>query len=384
MKIPRRSLFGLLVVVALFLLGYFFSQREQPGIADPPASSANVPRVESTATTLAEFPGAELRSALTDVCSDAATDSAIKEWTQEEFQSQTDAFNQQKQALSESLSASSSAEHLHLAALLEDDPASRVELVRAAISRNPSDPFLVWGAVQICAGTIEIMPCPLRDWERLLVALDGQNSESWIRVAANRYAASEYDAALNAMRHASTAAESRAYWTEMIEMIERGFAAGSDLGFPERAGMAFGIAGSKLPRYGDYVKMCEERSAQSVEWGYVCLAYGELVESQGKTEMGVAIARSIQKIALEGLGKVEKVAEVQRRLEARGQERLDSIKDYNPAIERLIVSNPTLFSAYLAAIRSEGEEAARKKIAIEIEQLIEEQPDLSCEHELVR
>lgn len=121
-----------------------------------------------------------------------------------------------------------------------------------------------------------------------------------------------------------------------------------------------------------------------MEWGYVCLAYGELVESQGKTEIGVATARSIRKIVLEGLGQVEKAAEVQRRIEARHQERLDSTKQYNPAIERLIFSNPTLFSAYLAAIRSEGEEAARERIAIEIEQLIEQQPDLSCEHEIAR
>jgi hypothetical protein len=274
MKIPRCSLVGLLVVVALFLSAYFITQREEPRSADPPSTSADVPRTEPTTTTLAEFPAAELRSALTDVCSNAATDSAHKEWTQEEIQAQIDAFNEQKQSLSERLSASSSAEHLHLAALLEDDPVSRSELLHAAISRGSSDPFLVWGAVQICSEAIETMPCPLRDWERLLIAVDGQNSESWIRVAANRYAASDYDESLEAMRHASTAAESRAYWTEMIEMIERGFAAGSDFGFPERAGMAFGFAASELPRYGDYVKMCEERSAQSVDWGYACLAYG--------------------------------------------------------------------------------------------------------------
>lgn len=384
MTIPRRSLVGLLVVVALLLSAYFITQREEPRSADLPSTSTDVPRAEATATTSAGFPVAELRSALTDVCSDAATDSADREWTQEEIQAQVDAFNEQKQTLSESLAASSTAEHLYLAALLEDDPTSRFELLHAAISRSPSDPFLVWGAVQICSEAIETMPCPLRDWERLLIAVDGQNSESWIRVAANRYAASDYDEALEAMRHASTAAESRAYWTEMIEMIERGFAAGSDFGFPERAGMAFGLAASELPRYGDYVKMCEERSAQSVDWVYACLAYGELVESQGKTEMGVAIARSIQKLALEGLGEVENAAEVERRIEARRQERLDSIKDYNPAIERLIFSNSTLFSAYLSAIRSEGEEIARKKIAIEIERLIAQQPDLSCEQEIVR
>ena len=148
--------------------------------------------------------------------------------------------------------------------------------------------------------------------------------------------------------------------------------------------MAFGFAASELPRYGDYVRMCEERSVQSIEWAYACLAYGELVENQGKTEVGVGIARSIQKIALEALGELEKAAEVEQRLAARRQERLDSIKDYNPAIERLIFSNPTLFSAYLAAIRSEGEETARRQITVEIARLIEKQPDLACEQVRVR
>ena len=79
------------------------------------------------------------------------------------------------------------------------------------------------------------------------------------------------------------------------------------------------------------------------------------------------------------MGELEKAADVEQRLQARRQERLDSIKDYNPAIERLIVSNPTLFSAYLAAIRSDGEIAAQRYIRKEIEQLLEQQPELACE-----
>ncbi len=383
---PRR-LTGLLGVVALSLLAYVFSQRENSDsteIVAPSSTSADIQQIEANTPPPPEFPAADLRSALTDVCSDAATEPAGREWTQEESQAQKDDFNQQKQRLSQNLSVSSSAEHLHLAALLEDDPASRVELLDSAISSSPSDSFLVWGAVQICSEAAEATPCPLRNWEQLLIAVDGQNSESWIRIAANRYAVNEHDAALEAMRYASTAAETRAYWTETIEMIERGLAAGSDLGFPERAGMAFGLAASELPRYGDYVRMCEDRSAQSVDWAYACLAYGELVEVQGKTEMVVSIARSIQRLALEGLGDVDKAAEVQQRIEERRQERLDSIKDYNPAIDRLIVSSPILFSAYMAAIRSKGEEAARQKITVEIERLIEQQPDLACEQVGVR
>lgn len=386
MSTPRR-LAGLLVIVTLLSLAYVIGQRENldsPEFPAPAPPSVEVQATEATTPTPPEISTADLHSALSEVCSNAATDRNDREWTQEEVQAQIDAFNEQKLSLSQTLSASSSAEHLHLAALLEDDPASRFELLATAISRSPSDPFLVWGAVRICSESVESMPCPLRDWEQLLIAVDGQNSEAWVRVAANRHAANEYDAALEAMRYASTAAESRAYWTEMIEMMERGFAAGRDYAFPERAGMAFGFAASELPRYGDYVRMCEERSAQSVDWAYACLAYGELLENQGKTEMGVSIARAIQRVALEGLGEVDKAAKAQQRIEVRRQERLGSIEDYSPAIERLIFSNPTLFSAYLAAIRSEGEEAARRQISVEIDQLIDRQPGLACEQVRVR
>lgn len=387
MSLRRRPLAGLLAIVALLLLIYFFGPRESSEsteIAAPDPVSAHVEPAEAVAPPPPEFTAADLSSALTEACSANVREFANKDWTQEEIQSQIDAFNEQKRSLSQHLSVSSSAEHLHLAALLEEDPASRFELLETAISRSPSDPFLVWGAVQICSEAPGSMPCPLRDWELLLLSVDGQNSESWIRVAANRYAANDDKAALEAMRRAATAAESRAYWTETIEMVERGLAAGSDLGFSERANMALGIAASELPHYADYTRMCEERSSKNVDWAYACLAYGEMLENQGKTEIGVAIARSIQKLAFEGLGETDEAAEIQQRIEARRGERLDSIKDYNPKIERLIVSSPTLFSAYLAAIKSQGEEAARRQISAQIERLIERQPDLACQQVSVR
>ncbi len=377
----RRALIAVLLLLAGLSLAYFLAQTESPDDAEPAgaAPSASNPRpTAATSSAAAEFLAAELRSALTAACSADFEESADSEWTQEEIQAQIGAYNEQKRILKQRLAESSSAEHLHVAALLEEDPVSRFELLDRALSLSPSDPLLVWSAVRICSEDVGATACPLRDWERLLVALDGQNSESWVRVAANRYAAKEADAALEAMRYAATAAESRAYWTETVELIERGLAAGTDFGFPERAGMAFGIGVAELPRYGDYFNMCKERSAENTEWAYVCLAYGELVENQGKSDMAVSIARSIQRVALESMGEAEKAAQVQQQLEADRQARMESANAYNPIVERLLFSNPTLFSSYLAAIRSVGEQAARRQITAEIERLTEQQPGLAC------
>ena len=380
MTSARRFAAIILAVAALLALFAVLANRQtQLGTKD--VESAPFPAAPSPSVTSAhELPEPEQRSALAGLCANSGKESGNDRSTPEETQARIEAFNKAKRSLSERLSISSSAEHLHLAALLDDHAVSRIELLERAVSVNPNDGFLLWSAVQICVEERDATGCPLRDWEQRLLEIDGQNSESWVRVAANRYAAGESDAALEAMRHAGSAAESRAYWTETIEMVERGFAAaGGDHAFPEQAAMAFGFAASQLPNYGDYVTMCKEQSARSVDWAYACLAYGELVENQGKTDLGVAVARSIQKLAFEALDDLESTTAVEQRRQAHRQEMRDSVGDSQATIERLIVSSPALFSAYLAAVRTHGESGARAYLANETSRILQEHPELACE-----
>lgn len=383
MSSARRFLIVIAAIVALLVLGAVPGLREpqiDPELTAPAATTAEVPSTAASPALIGEFPEEELRSALTNSCSGDGQQSDDQEWTAGDIQAATEKMNKQRQSVSEQLSVSSSAEHLHLAALLEIDSTTRVELLERAISQNPNDAFLLWRGIQFCSEEKEAAACDLADWESRLLLVDGQNSESWLRVAANRYKAGETDAALEAMRHAATSAETRIYWTETIEMVERGLAAaGSDYPFPERAGMAFGFAAMMLPSYGDFTTMCKEQSLRSVDWAYTCLRYGELAENQGKTEIGVSIGHSIQKLALEALGELDKAADVEQQLQARRQEWSNSIRDFNPATERLIFSNPTLFSVYLAAIKAEGELAAQRHISVEIDRLLQQQPELACE-----
>ena len=324
------------------------------------------------------FAQAEISSSLAEICSADDEDSANVTQSYAETMTQIEQYKELIRNVKDRLVVSTEAEHLHLAALLETDISSRVELITKAMSRNPNDAYLVWDAVQICADMADQSDCPLREWENRLIAIDGQNSESWVQIAANRYVAGDADEALRAMRHAATSAESRAYWTEAIEMIERGFAAGSDYSFSERAGAAFGIAATKLPDYGTYVNMCKEQSAGSAVWAYVCLAYGELVENQGKTDMGQSIARSIQKLALEAIGDEEKLAAVLDRQQLSKQEMWGLARDHNFLNERLIFSSPAIFSAYLAAIRTHGEVGARTYLREETSRWLDQHQDLDC------
>lgn len=378
-----RGLTAMVMLVAAVLgLAVSLGTREPPGGANDVEPVHAVPESlpsPSPIVSLSELPQAELRSALADLCTENSQSLDDKEQTRYQTRAQTEALYGLKRSLTDRLAVSPSSEHLYLAALLESRSAPRIELLERAVRLNPNDPFLMWGAVQICSEEPVAAGCPLYDWEQRLLLIDGQNSESWVRVAANRYEAGEADAALESMRHAATVAETRAYWTETIEMIERGLAAGSDYAFPERAAMAFGLAASTLPDYGDYVTMCKEQSLRSVDWAYACLAYGELVENQGKTYMGVSIARSIQKLSLEVLGDLDKLTALEERQQAHRQELLDSVQDNNAVTERLMFSNPAVFSAYMAAVRTRGESGARAYLADETSRLLEEHPEWACE-----
>lgn len=345
-------------------------------VLDLPESSSILPPELSPT----ELPQAELRSALTDLCRSDRKQAADKDSAADEIQAATDALNILRQNISGLLSVSSSTEHLHLAALIEDDSASQIKLLERAISQSPNDAFLLWRAMQICSDEKDATGCDLLNWERRLLTVDGQNSESWLRVAANRYKAGETDAALEAMRHAATAAETRIYWIETIEMVERGLAAaGSDYAFAERVRMAFGLAAAQVPSYGDFTTMCREQSLRSADWAYTCLGYGELAENQSKTDIGVSIGRAIQKLALEALGEEDKLAAVEARRQSSRQERLVGIGKNYLITERVMFSNPAVFSAYLTAVRTHGEAGARAYLADETSRLLREQPELACE-----
>ena len=241
------------------------------------------------------------------------------------------------------LIVSPDAEHLHAAALLESEPARRIELMTKALANGRNDAFLVWDAVRICAKSLEQTGCPMQAWEDRLLVLDGQNSEAWVRVTANRLLAGDNQAALRALQQAASASETRAYWTESIEMIERGFAAGSDYAFAQRAAFALGMARSNQPEYLVYYNMCKEESARSYEWAYACLAYAELVERQGRTELGQMSARAIQKQALESLGDNERLAAVVARQEQVRRNRRESVRTRHRLSEVLKVSIPSIF-----------------------------------------
>lgn len=272
------------------------------------------------------------------------------------------------------LSQSASAEHLHVAALLEDDPVKSVALINRALAITPTDPMMLWSAVQICSKVDGDIGCNTDAWESQLLAADSQNSEVWARAAVSRHASGDTVGALQALEQAASVSQSTVYWPEYIAAIERGLAAGTNQSFLQRASYAFGIA--PLPAYGPVVSLCREQSAADKSWGYACLAYGELLERQGKNDLSLAIARRLQQIMLAALGEVERAAAMEAGIQ-RERELMKS-RPYSPVHELVMLSTPELFAEYLAALRSVGEAGARAQMGVAADKILERRPELRC------
>ncbi|MEQ9560918.1 MAG: hypothetical protein RLN69_00245 [Woeseiaceae bacterium] len=320
----------------------------------------------------------DIEATLAGICVQEAERIADESVTLQSGIPPTQYFEETLGGVKDRLLVSTNAEHLHLAALIERDSVARVEQIQRAVAQNSTDPFLMWHAVRYCFDAANTSNCPLAEWEDKLLEIDGQNSEAWIRIATNRYLEGNQQEAYRALQRAATSAVTRAYWTETVEMVERGLAAGSDLAFPDRAGMAFGIAATRLPDYSTYLYMCKQQAAANVDWAYACLKYGELVERQGKTEMGRSFALHYQEVALEALGEDEGLREIKARQDARKQQRQDEIDRSNGLAERLMVSNSTLFASYLGAIRADGEATARANLQDQVRQWLSRPVNSAC------
>ena len=254
-------------------------------------------------------------------------------------------------------------EHLHVAALLAQDPAKKVALISRALDADPGNPLHLWGAVQICMAASADQnenrtDCPLGAWQARLIEVDGENREAWAYAAVNRFAAGDEAGALDAMRRAAASAESRVYWTETIEMLERGLAAGTDWPFMMRASGAFTVAGRSLINELRPLGLCRDQSEVSKNWAHACLAYGERNELEARIHTVHSWALAIQQYALTALGDEERLAELHERWQQLRQNRRDTF-DAIGGRDVAAAANPTLFARYLQLVRERGEMEAR-------------------------
>lgn len=267
------------------------------------------------------------------------------------------------------LLASQSPEVLASVALLSQDPAERMDAMTRAMATGRRDATVAWSAVLICDSAPADLQCPAQEWEDELLTLDKENSQVWIRVAASRYEQGDFVKALDALHRAAAAAETREYMVETVQMVERALDSAGGYSFPERSRLAFAVAAANLPAYAAYVSMCEKESEYDAEWAQACFEYGQRVERQAKTMTGVSIAQAIEIAALDALKSSEEAEAVAARKQEAERDR--ELQSSDPLAEKVILSNPRHFAAYLALIKEQGELAAGAQLRAEASRIAE-------------
>lgn len=263
------------------------------------------------------------------------------------------------------LHATGNPEYLAAAALLARESVSdRTGLITQALATGGNNPLILWTAVPMCSGAAGKELCPVDELSDRLIALEPQNSETWMLAAVRRLRRGDEAGALDAVQRAGAAAESRIYWAETIALMERAYAASTDYPFGKRVEAAIGVAGATPTMHGDYSRMCATKSRESPAWAQACLAYGERAEQRGDTVLGESIARGMQITALKQLNDPARLAAVSARQEQSQAELLEAGKE-----SPLVISTPALLAGYLDVLARQGETAALRWSRIEAAQL---------------
>lgn len=375
----RAALILVFIAGGLLILIRSWSPAPHPGppaiaIAPPPTPMPSPDHAKPPS--IVDIPGETFEFSVEDLCAyeeyAARAERFDLDWNRaaEEYESML-------RQIGHRLMVSENPEHLHTAALLEEDPERRMDLMARAVAAGGDEPFHVWSAVRMCAELIEETSCPLQAWQGRMLELDAQNSEAWMLAAAVRFQAGAGGAALDALQRAAASSESRVYWPETIEMTDRAFAAASDLPFRDRVAQGADFASLSLPNYLSYVTMCQEQSEQSQDWAYACLRYGEVSEREGKAAIGQRIALIIQRVALKSLGDEARQRAATERYE-KVQGAMDAALTDSHDAMMMVTSSPTLFSRYLASFRRAGEVETMASIHREAGRWARRHRDLDC------
>lgn len=318
--------------------------------------------------------------ALRDACPDTLEriDAASNQATSnEEIKDQINLFQRTNREIANALSVSSSPDHLYVAALLAEDTTDKIRLMARVLEVAPHDPFFLRGAVELCATTEEDL-CAAYDWEHRMIAADSEDSGTWVRVAANRYGRGDINRALEALERANSTTQTRSFWVENMEIVERSLAAVSDMPFAKRASHALSIAVNRIPDVGAYHAMCTAQSKTDVEWAEACLAFGRMTEERGTNLLSVAIAQDIQNRALKTLGREEEAAIVGARRERAREELETRFSKYGLYSPEITVAVPELFFEYVNLLKTVGERQALEDIETIILRRIGDSPEATC------
>lgn len=337
---------------------------QEPALPAPPATATENPRepVQESPASTADEGGTsdELRTTCIRALASATN-------MQEDQLDANGGPQESMYAAARALTVSPNPEHrLAVALLTRSIPPLEGEPLTPYPPPDMTDPLQLWHALISCDRP-GAAACPTEELEQALVAVDASNSEAWAAAAKGRYQRGNRERALAALQQAAAAPESRSYWIETVELIDRALIAATDYDYRSRVLLALGASTYAVNDIWAVQTMCEEASASSDSWGRTCEAYGRLIASQHDTANGRETGFFIQQAAARALG-YEAFADELGSIEAG-----DWIRRQSIAFGILLPSDADFLPRYLADARAMGQEAAEQDLlAKELPSLFEQ------------
>ncbi|MEM7081830.1 MAG: hypothetical protein AAF465_03785 [Pseudomonadota bacterium] len=319
------------------------------------------------------------------VACDATSDTAQSE---QDFDQLGNVMLQQAAELSGALSQRTDADALLTAAILASDEQTKLDLLLQAIETGTQEPIVLWHAMTRCLRSNDAR-CSTAALEERLLAVDGQNSESWMHIAAGRFSRGQTDDALHAVRQAAAAPESHDFFVDTVRLVLNALSA-SDIRAQHHMSAAIGFAAAGVPSYLPITQMCRDQGQLQDEWAYACAAYAQTSAKQNKTQLSVMISLAIAQSAYETLGDL-RLAE---RTEAQRFDTRTRFRNTMPLsfgtpqrgftsnatidLDGALYSSQTLSAAFLDAIEQHGELHAREQFYERVAHHVDRDNRLRC------
>ncbi len=267
-------------------------------------------------------------------------------------------------------------EHRHAKALISRDKDVRIDLLTQILSDDPNNVLALWHAAHTCSDMAKEHPCPLENWLQQLASLDGENSQTWALIAYNHFIKGNQSEALESMRRAGSASESRSYFKETTQMFQAALVSiGSFTRYEElQLGTVFGRAWQPAVRV--YQSMCREQTDREFEWAQACRDYGAANTYSTETLRSAKIANAIHVDALNRLDQWDRAQQVADEFNTR-IERISLDKSHDDKI-LLLQANEELLSKLFIQLRDEGEIASLSYLIRTLDEAYTRSSDPAC------
>lgn len=264
------------------------------------------------------------------------------------------------------LAASGDAELKIASALLHrwDAPERAVATLESLDGFASDDAFVVWALLGVCDQR-PVAGCGIGPFRSANANLHRNNGAFWLAYAIMAIEAGDDDAAIDALRHASTAAEFDTRYAEQLQLIDRGLAAATDWPQGRRVAAAFAFVSVVPYDLSLLTRRC--RASHDGVWPELCEQVGAHMAAAAPDTLTRLIGMDLEKIVAEGRGDAQAIQAI--------EERKQQLRRTNASLElagefyNLLVNDEVRLQMYLADLDTYGEAEANHRLFAEAERL---------------